>query len=273
MSRRQLPGIIPFPVHESFISAFVSQWEQLCLESFYIIEQVLRSTVQQACDKHFGRFQTSGLLVEVNDVTSNLLDNAARHTLERIREYCRMENHRPFTMNTKEYAKSQKQRVMESAVIRHGDVLPSNGSSSSTFRLDDVNGSSRCFTANEDNLLRVLSQYGIHLSSYKELARIRPDEYDAELEVISHVEAYFDISSKRLIDDIPKVFETVFGREFGLDLAKVLTTDLKLVGARGLDNCLRYVRDEPDVQTTRDNLTRHLDILSKAVETVSRFFR
>jgi hypothetical protein len=65
MSRRQLPGIIPFPVHESFISAFVSQWERLCLESFYVIEQVLRSTVHQACNKHFERFQTSGLLIEV----------------------------------------------------------------------------------------------------------------------------------------------------------------------------------------------------------------
>jgi hypothetical protein len=183
-----------------------------------------------------------------------------------------MENHRPFTMNIEEYAKSQKQRVMESAVIRHGDAVPSNGSSP-TFRLDDVNGSSRCFSTTEDNLLRVLSQYGIHLSSSKELARIRPDEYDAELEVISHVEAYFDISSKRLIDDIPKVFETIFARKFGLELAKVLTTDLKLVGARGLENCLRYVRDEPDVQTTRDSLTRHHDILVKAVETVSRFFR
>jgi hypothetical protein len=65
MSRRQLPGIIPFPVHESFISAFVSQWEELCLKSFCVIEQVLRSAAHQACNKHFGRFQTSGLLVEV----------------------------------------------------------------------------------------------------------------------------------------------------------------------------------------------------------------
>jgi Dynamin GTPase effector domain len=182
-----------------------------------------------------------------------------------------MENHRPFTMNDKEYVKSQKERVTAFAVLRHGDDLPSTGSSS--FRLDDTNGVSRSYSSNEDNLLRVLSAYGIHLSSSKELARIRPDEYDAELEVISHVEAYFDMSSKRLIDDIPKVFETIFARNFGLDLAKVLTTDLELVGARGLDNCQRYVRDEPDVQSTRDSLSRHLDILVKAVETVSRLFR
>jgi len=215
---------------------------------------------------------TSSSTLILSVVTNQILDNAAQKTLEEIRSYCRMENHRPFTMNVAEYLKAKEERVTAFALDRHKNApLPSTNGG--TFRLEDTSGASRVFSANEDTLLRVLSSYGIHLSSSKELVRIHADENDAELGVISHVVAYFDISSKRLIDDIPKVFETMFARDFGVELRQVLTTNLKLVGAPGLDNCQRYIRDEPDVQAMRNNLTRQQDILVKALDTVSRFFK
>ena len=177
-------------------------------------------------------------------------------------------------MNVAEYVTLKEERVTAFAVLRHQNNpshLPST--TAGVFRLLDMNGSSRNFYAFEDNLLGVLAAYGIHLSSIKQLVRIHADEYDAELGVISHVAAYFDISSKRLIDDIPKVFETVFAREFGLELGKVLMTKLKIVGEGALGNCARYIRDEPTVQVKRDELTRHQGILQDAVDTIGRFFK
>jgi hypothetical protein len=183
-----------------------------------------------------------------------------------------MENHRPFTMNIPEYVHAKGDRGTDFALARHKNKqqpLP-NGD---LFRLPDTTGASRSFRATEEVLLCVLSAYGIHMSSSKELVRIYQDEYDAELEVISHVAAYFDVASKRVIDDIPKLFETVFARDFGLELGRMLTADLKLVGPGGLDNCARFIRDELDVQAKRDDLNRQQDILVKALDTVSRFFR
>jgi hypothetical protein len=156
------------------------------------------------------------------------------------------------------------------AIRRHGGSLtiPER-----TFHLCDPNGHSRSYETTEENLLRVLAAYGFNLSSSNGLGRLYDDEYHAELDVMAHVIAYFDISSKRLIDEIPQVFETVFARDFGEKLGNTLTVNLKLVGERGFDNCARYVRDEPDVKAKRDHLTRQRKILDTAGETIDRFFK
>lgn len=65
MSSRELPGIIPFQVHEHFISTFVSKWEKICLDSFYKMDDILKAATELLCKKHFGRFSSSGLLYEV----------------------------------------------------------------------------------------------------------------------------------------------------------------------------------------------------------------
>ena len=140
-----------------------------------------------------------------------------------------------------------------------------------TFSLIDGTGNNRYFPATEDNLLKVLAAFGLHLSSSKELVHMHTDKYQAELDVISHVTAYYDISSKRLIDDIPQVFETVFAKDFGLDLRKCLTKTLRLVGVGGVDNCERYIQDEPDIQANRDDLMRQRGILTNALATYQVF--
>ena len=203
-----------------------------------------------------------------------MLEKTADLTRDQIQLYCSMENLRPFTMNVAEYLKLKEDRTTAFALVRHSNSsATASMSSATTFRLADIGGVVRIFHANEENLLSILSDYGVRISSTKQLARINSDDYDAELSVISHVAAYFDLSSKRIVDDIPKVFETVFARDFGQGLSMTLKTTLKLVGERGVENCGRYVRDEPDIQSKRDDLTRQQEILKKALDTVHRFFK
>ena len=64
-SIRELPGIIPFTVHEHFIDMFVSKWKSICLDSFSDIDDVLKILVEQLCKSYFGRFRTSGFLHEI----------------------------------------------------------------------------------------------------------------------------------------------------------------------------------------------------------------
>jgi hypothetical protein len=65
MSKRELPGITPFRVHEYFIGSFIKKWETICLEAFSEVENILKSVIESLCIQHFGRFQTSGLLLDV----------------------------------------------------------------------------------------------------------------------------------------------------------------------------------------------------------------
>jgi hypothetical protein len=209
-------------------------------------------------------------------VTNEILENTAGTTRTEIQLSCGKEYHRPFTMNKTEYVKAKDQNVTTLATARRRKPASDHNIpaclGSGSFTVLETNGTARYFPATEDNLLRVLTSYGYHLSSSKELVRLHNDEYQAELDVISHVAAYFDVSSKRLIDDMPQVFESVFARGFGEELCNSLTTKLKLVGERGLESCARYVRDEPDIEARRNDLTRIRNILDKTEHTIERFF-
>jgi len=142
-----------------------------------------------------------------------------------------------------------------------------------SFTVQDIYGKEVRVHKNENTLLDILSAFGVHISSAKELMRIHKDEFEAEMDVVAHVLAYFDIASKRLIDDVPKIFETIFAKDFGLELGKKLTTDLNLVGEGALANCARYVKDEPEIQARRNELERQQIILNNAARTVDHFFK
>jgi Dynamin central region/Dynamin GTPase effector domain len=282
MSYRELYGIIPFRVHEHFIKAFLRDWEKICLHSFIQIEESLREEMLKLCEKHFDRFKSSNLLnaamytpflrTNISSAVSEILHETAHMTRKTIHQYCRMEKHRPFTMSKDEYSEAKEQEITEFALQRHGnqDIPLMNGQ---TFALADIYGTSRTFSATEDNLLTILAVYGIHLNSPQDLIRVHHDTKQVELDVIAHVSAYFDLSSKRLIDDIPKIFETIFAEDSGIRLGKELCTKLGLVGEKGFSTCERYAKDDPETHAKRADLGRKKTILEAALATIVAAFK
>ena len=81
MSKRELPGITPFRVHEHFINSFVRKWEHICLDAFYEVEKILKIVVEAMYTKYFGRFQSSGLLYDVRypSISKLMLTHKCRH--------------------------------------------------------------------------------------------------------------------------------------------------------------------------------------------------
>jgi len=171
-----------------------------------------------------------------------------------------------------EYLPAKDKFRTESAISRNKASSGWNGRPpQESFQLTDTNGAVRHFSTSERTLFTVLAAYGIHISDIHQLVRIHSDNYDPELDVIAHVVAYFDIASKRIIDDIPTLFETRFALLFAKDLAGNLHAKLKLTGDGGVEICKRYIRDEPETQKKREDLTRQIGILRDAEETVIRF--
>ena len=187
-----------------------------------------------------------------------------------------MESRRPFTLNHTDYGTSKEQNITDFAHLRNGNPSPLVPISTSKHTIRDIYGNSQSIRSegdSDDTLLGLLTAKGYRISSTKQLARLHdPDEYEAELNVISEVLAYFEISSKRIIDVMPMIFETVFARNFQRDIRKVLTSKLGLVGEFGLENCARYVVDEPIVRMKREHLNERKATLSKALEILSQFF-
>lgn len=187
-----------------------------------------------------------------------------------------MESTRPFTLNYIDYGVSKEDHLTNFAHQRNGKLAVGQPSSS-RHTLRDMHGNSQSViskTESEDALLSLLTANGYRVNSTKQLARLHdPDEYEAEMSVISEILAYFEISSKRIIDITPMIFETVFATHFVNDLRKMLAAKLKLVGESGLENCTKYGADEPDVQAKRVDLNRQMHILSNAAAIVSDLFK
>ena len=125
----------------------------------------------------------------------------------------------------------------------------------------------------EDVLLSLLAAQGYHVSSAKHLARLHdPDEFDAELDVMARVLAYFEISSRRIVDVMPMIFESALVCNFADELQKTMTSDLKLIGEFGFENCRIYGKDEPDIQVKRQEYRKHEEILTDAILIISGVF-
>lgn len=268
-SMRYLPGYVPFAVLEDFIQLFVSKWATLCLRSFAAAERLLKDHVEELCVEFFNRFESSGLLQEVKAVVLEVIRKMADRTRDQINLICELENNRPFTLSHEHFVDSRGESMIEFAHHRNQNN-PSACISRTSHTIRDGTGNFRSISQNEvadDVLLGHLCARGYPISDLKQLALLHgPDEYDTELSVISDVWAYFEISSTRIIDIMPMLFEVVFARDFGRELRDVLTSKLNLVGKQGERTCARVTRDAEDVHVRRVKLTEDKGILSQALQ-------
>ncbi|KAI0706855.1 P-loop containing nucleoside triphosphate hydrolase protein [Cerioporus squamosus] len=81
-----------------------------------------------------------------------------------------------------------------------------------------------------------------------------PDIYEAELEVMAEVRAYFQVAYKRVIDYIPLSIDHHFLYAFVKQLQQLLFERLGLGTARSAERCAEYIAEEPNMVASRDEL-------------------
>lgn len=197
----------------------------------------------------------------------------ADRTRDHIKLICELENNRPFTLSHERFADSRGESMIEFSHHRNQNNSSARISRTS-HTIRDGTGNFRSISQNEvadDVLLGHLCARGYPISDVKQLALLHgPDEYETELSVISDVWAYFEISSKRIIDIMPMLFEVVFARDFGRELGNLLTSELNLVGKQGEPTCARFTRDAEDVHVRRVKLIEEQGILRQALQILGR---
>jgi hypothetical protein len=122
-------------------------------------------------------------------------------------------------------------------------------------------------------LLRKLNEYRRSEStkSLTELsaAFLAPDEYDAELQLISYVLAYLKVAYKRFADMIPMRVEEKIQSHLADHIQKKMMD--KFLGGEGCEErCRAYLEDSPDVIARRREYIRKLDILRAADQEVKK---
>src|SRR5277367_6583437 len=58
---RELKSFVPWSAYDFLLTVTLSRWEEICLQSFEIIEGRLREVVEMESAETFKRFTTSGL--------------------------------------------------------------------------------------------------------------------------------------------------------------------------------------------------------------------
>ena len=89
--------------------------------------------------------------------------------------------------------------------------------------------------------------------------------------MIAGVLGYFKIASTRIIDVIPMFIEHEFVIGFSDELRKTLVRNLGLTGDNGVQKCLEYAADDPDIRDARVKLNGELEILDDVTNILSRY--
>ncbi|KAJ8092575.1 hypothetical protein PM082_006900 [Marasmius tenuissimus] len=107
--------------------------------------------------------------------------------------------------------------------------------------------------ANE--LLAMLAKHGYYVSSLDDLAKLKPgDEYETELLVMAEVRGYFQVSYKRIIDNIPGLIDLRFLKELGKELQPFLVKQLGLGTAAANEKCAEYLTEDRMIIAKRNEL-------------------
>jgi len=198
----------------------------------------------------------------------------ADRTRNHINLICDLETNKPFTLSYKRFKTTREETRTDSA-YRRSQYPSAKAVTRTSHTLRDGTGNYQSISQDgiaDDVLIGHLCARGYPITDPKQLAVLhQSDEYDTELNVIADVQAYFETSSNRVIDYMPMIFEVVFARDFGTELANVLRTKLKLDDSAGVEKCHMVTQDAEDIQIKRTKLTEDKAILAQALQILTAF--
>ncbi|OSD00789.1 hypothetical protein PYCCODRAFT_1469218 [Trametes coccinea BRFM310] len=95
--------------------------------------------------------------------------------------------------------------------------------------------------------------------------------YEEEIALMAEIRAYFDISSKRLADNIPAAIDEHLLYAFSEVLFDTLVERLGLTSADASARCARYFAEDPDVAALREGLQAKKIRLDKVYQELCEF--
>jgi len=106
-----------------------------------------------------------------------------------------------------------------------------------------------------DYVLSLLASIGYTGICVEDLGKLNPpDEYETELRVMAEVRGYFQVSYKRVIDNVPSLIDLKFIKAIPKDIQAFLISKLGLEAADAVKRCANYLAEDPTMVSRRDEL-------------------
>ncbi|KIM82118.1 hypothetical protein PILCRDRAFT_485567 [Piloderma croceum F 1598] len=106
-----------------------------------------------------------------------------------------------------------------------------------------------------NSVLALLAEVGYTGLNAEDLGKLNPpDEYETELHVMAEVRGYFQVSYKRVIDNVPSLIDLKFVKAITKELQNFLISNLGLGTTNANDRCGKYLAEDPNIVARRDEL-------------------
>ncbi|EPQ51165.1 hypothetical protein GLOTRDRAFT_141261 [Gloeophyllum trabeum ATCC 11539] len=120
--------------------------------------------------------------------------------------------------------------------------------------------------------LAALADIGYTGITQEDLGKLNPpDEFAREINVMAQVRAYFQVSYKRVIDNVPLMIDHKFVRAIAKDLQSSLISQLGLGTANASTRCATYLAEDPHVVARREELIARKKRLEGVTKELSNF--
>ncbi|KAH7334233.1 P-loop containing nucleoside triphosphate hydrolase protein [Rhizoctonia solani] len=239
---RELPRNVPFIVKRQLIGEVIELWRGPIEDLLEGAKRLLTEHMRSLIGARFSQYEHGGL-------HSTLCDRYLADYKEKFKAY---------------YSAARRQ---------HHSVKESNFLSGLAKGVNDTyfsgskNAGSRVPTTFSQNLTLViskLSEMGVSVSPLDLSKLIETDTAIESLDVISEVQAYYQISYKRFVDTICMTADQALVRAFAKDLDMYLCKALGTSADNAKEKCAAFLANSNEVRLTREALSTRRDRLVAA---------
>ncbi|KAK7679580.1 hypothetical protein QCA50_017290 [Cerrena zonata] len=277
---RELPNNVPYSAKVVLIHSFQRDWKSLSMNCFAAVQMVLREITEKLISDVFHRHPN--LEPKIRLAVSELIVSKRDDTMRQLERLLRYES-LPFTQNSDSLAQVRDTYLWKYKEIRTGtrssnpngnfpgssvpnpfagfvaktdspfSVFSSPAAPATGFPIKSGQDARKDVEAQALSYLARLGYTGLKV---EDLARlIPPDEYEEELEVMADVQAFFQVSYKRVIDYVPMIIDHEYLFAFSEALQGHLIEYLGLSGRDSVEKCAAYVAEDNQTKSQRVELT------------------
>ncbi|KAF4597337.1 ASTRA complex subunit [Pleurotus pulmonarius] len=271
---RQLPGNVPFSTKVALIQKYQDKWSSFVDQCFDKVQTKYAGFLSRLIEQHFVRH--ASLVQRLKAIVQDLVSKHAKICQENLRTLLEMEV-TPYTQNEHYFQESSAKWLAR----YKGDVLDDDdlGSRKAKRRREhsppaqavpkivttggsadeDMDEAPEEYqTPNDQQTREVISSLaslGYIGVTPEDLAKLKPAHpYEAEIAMVAEVRGYFQVSYKRVIDNIPSMIDLKLVKAIANELQSFLIASLELGTQSASLRCAEYLEEDKAIVSRRTEL-------------------
>ncbi|KAL4246136.1 hypothetical protein ABKN59_008971 [Abortiporus biennis] len=249
---RELPYNVPFRVKASLIKNFTSEWDPYCQECFDTIYTATLEELKKSVECHFGQIKSSGLWFNVLSIVEEQVERAREKTQKRINWMLELEDP-PFTLNDHYFSIYREKYLAKYKQARSPQDIASEAMSEAITAL---------------TRLGPLFE-GLTMADLFKLPSI--SSHEEELIVMAETAAYFHVTYKRFIDNIPRIIDHDFLHRIQKEIQAALIGGLSVGSGDISERAAMYLAEDEQVARDRKVYKMKKERLEEVMKRLANF--